>query len=655
MWAEAEAGSLEERVRAAVDQGRPIPAEVIAELCTHQDAVDPRVGVTLEGAQIIGQLDLAWSHVRVPLHFKGCRLEGGLNLYAARVRSVIVESCDVRSVEGSQLECEHDVMFLESELERVALEGARVSGRVSLRGSTLGKKDGQAFLGDHLSAGVVDFGGAKVTGELRIAGAQIGALTLAGATLTNPEGNAFVGDSLSTAGDTYFDNTIVVGELRLAGAQIGGALSMARSRLTNTTRNAFVGDRLSTAGDAYFGKTTVVGELRLAGATIRGELSLAGATLSNPEGNALVGDGLSTSGHVYFDDTTVEGEVRLAGATIGRRLSMAGATLSNPGGNAFVGDGLSTTGDVRFPDAAVQGELRLAGAKVGGELSMAGATLSNPGGNAFVGDGLSTTGNVRFVDATVQGELRLVRARVAATLFFEACHVTDGDVNLSATSVGVVDNCPGSWPERLNLDGFSYGLTSANDNDVESRLSWIRRSHAAGQRHYSPGVYDQLAEAYRRAGQDRNARKVAIAREEDRRSRGQLNRLSRWWNKFLSVTVGHGYKPWRIAIILVIVVLLATAFFWLSPANRAMAPAMNDAPDATSSQNCTGNYECFSAPIYSLDVLLPVVDLRQESNWRPTPGGPWGWPARVATWILIVIGWLLTTALLAAVSKLWRD
>jgi hypothetical protein len=84
-----------------------------------------------------------------------------------------------------------------------------------------------------------------------------------------------------------------------------------------------------------------------------------------------------------------------------------------------------------------------------------------------------------------------------------------------------------------------------------------------------------------------------------------------------------------------------------------MAPTKSSQP-VPSAADCTASYECFEPWIYSLDVVIPVVDLHQDNNWVPSADRPWGEWYRALTWALIAIGWLLTTAVLAAISTLWR-
>ena len=54
----------------------------------------------------------------------------------------------------------------------------------------------------------------------------------------------------------------------------------------------------------------------------------------------------------------------------------------------------------------------------------------------------------------------------------------------------------------------------------------------------------------------------------------------------------------------------------------------------------------FHPVVYALDVLLPVVDLDQQAHWIPQGVARW-W-----TWASILAGWVLTTAVVAALTGL---
>ena len=86
---------------------------------------------------------------------------------------------------------------------------------------------------------------------------------------------------------------------------------------------------------------------------------------------------------------------------------------------------------------------------------------------------------------------------------------------------------------------------------MEQRLAWIRSQYqppaGSGSAVFATQPYEQLAAVYRQAGQDDQARKVAIARRADLRKYGNLNRYRRFGNWFLDWTIKYGYQTWRAA------------------------------------------------------------------------------------------------------------
>jgi len=78
-------------------------------------------------------------------------------------------------------------------------------------------------------------------------------------------------------------------------------------------------------------------------------------------------------------------------------------------------------------------------------------------------------------------------------------------------------------------------------------------------------------------------------------------------------------------------------------------------------------YPAFSALAYSLDVVLPLVDLGQERHWVPMVVTPppqpsdeqrerhlWGHAVRAATWVEMLIGWLASLTLIASLAG-WTE
>jgi hypothetical protein len=166
---------------------------------------------------------------------------------------------------------------------------------------------------------------------------------------------------------------------------------------------------------------------------------------------------------------------------------------------------------------------------------------------------------------------------------------------------------------------------------VAARLGWLARDEEG----YVPQPYEQLAACYRRAGQDDDARKVAIAKQ--RRRRQTLNRPGKAWNSLLRWTVGYGYRTWQAGLwLLGLLAVGAVVFASAYPDAMALAKKPDDPLPA------------FQPWVYSLDVLLPVVNLHQEEFWIPEGVARW-W-----AWFSILAGWLLTTVVIAALSGLLK-
>jgi hypothetical protein len=352
---------------------------------------------------------------------------------------------------------------------------------------------------------------------------------------------------------------------------------------------------------------TTHGEVSLAGARIGGQIDLSGATLSNPGGRALFAE-LLTVDHSMLcrHGFTAHGEVSIAGARIGGRLDLREATLSNPGGAALRADGLNAEyGIICQNGFTVLGEVSAVHARIGGRLDLRGANLSNPGHTA----------------------LDLRAANISALMLLPGKR-PDGVVDLTNTRVNAFSDDPASWPESLRLRGFVYDTLENDQVDVRERLRWLTL-HDGG---YTSQLYDQLAAAYRRTGQEDAVRKVGITKQWRRRT--ALNPAGKLLNWLLYVTVGYGYGTWLAGAWLVGLIALGTWVF-----ARAYPAQMIPA---------SAHHTAFHPLAYTLDVLLPIVNLGQQNAWQPE-GSALYW-----SWALTGAGWVLTTAVVAGLTGIFN-
>jgi hypothetical protein len=417
-------------------------------------------------------------------------------------------------------------------------------------------------------------------------------------------------------------------------------------------------DGLHTRNDLELRRVvTTNAEVVLIGAHIGGTLCFDGANLTNPNGIALNAEG------IQVDQTLVcrngfyaQGEINLIGAHVGTRLGFDGANLTNPTGAALNADGIQVDLSVFCRDGfTAQGEIRMVGAHIGGTLCFDGAILTNPTGAALNADGIQVDQTLVCTDGfTAHGEIRMIGARVgqldftgatvtnpnglalslqwvsAVSLVLQPQVPPDGVVDLTNARVGSFIDYPESWPTEMRLRGFTYEVLENVWVSVRTRLRWLDL-HRDG---YAPGIFDQLAAAYRQTGHVEEARRVAIAKQ--RRRRRELNPLGKLWNRFLQATVGYGYRPWLAGVWLAGLLTIG-AFVFAGAHPDQFHQASKAAPD-------------FQPVVYTLDVLLPIVDFGQERAWVPQDS------ARVWAWGLTGAGWVLTTAFIAGLTNaLKRD
>jgi len=114
-----------------------------------------------------------------------------------------------------------------------------------------------------------------------------------------------------------------------------------------------------------------------------------------------------------------------------------------------------------------------------------------------------------------------------------------------------------------------------------------------------------------------------------------LNPAAKIWNWLLYLTVGYGYRTWQAGVWLLALMLVGSGVFASAYPAHMIAARPHPMP--------------FSAPIYALDVLLPIINLGQQDSWQPT-GGALG-----VYWALIILGWAFTSALVAGLTGIVKQ
>ena len=594
---------------------RQVRAQLLYELLTANAGKDVRPrALKVVGARITGTLDLEAAELLCPVRLERCWFDQPVNLAEARIPAVRLPGCYLPGLRAEQLATRGNLELNKgfTATGEIRLHGAHIGGRLDLTTAVLSNPDGPALDAGRLAVdqSMFCFDGFTAMGEVNLGGAHIGGrLSFTDATLVNPQGAALFADGLLVDQDIFCSEGFTAdGELRLGGAQVGGDLDLTGATLIAPNGYALYANRL-TVGQNMLCRAgfNAQGEVSLVGARIAGDFDFAGARLANDDGPALYANRLTVGlSMMCRDGFSAQGEVRLLGGHIGGRLTFASATLLKPDGLALQAERLTVEQDLFFTEGfSATGEIRLAGAHVGGTLSFERATLSPNGGALTLFDLRATT----------------LILRPAAP----------GCVDLTHAHVGVLADDPTSWPSGIRLRGFAYdALDEHSTISAGERLKgWLSRDSEG----YVPQPYEQLAAVYRKGGRDDDARKVLIAKQ--RRRRSTLSLPGRIWNTLLDWTIGYGYRTWQAGLWLLGFLLVGWIVF---------AEAYPAHMTATKSPGQALPH--FQPFVYALDTLLPVVDLHQQDNWIPRGLAQW-W-----AWVSILAGWVLTTAVVAALTGL---
>ncbi len=375
----------------------------------------------------------------------------------------------------------------------------------------------------------------------------------------------------------------------------------------------------------------------------------------------------------------VRGGVNLSGIRLGGDVNLVGARIERPGEVALNGDGIAARGDMALRGATISGEIRLLGSHFGGDMDCTSTTFAQPGGYA----------------------IRLNRARIDGAFFLRQSASILGTLDLTAAEIGAIDDEEASWPQKgdLLLNRCRYGAFIGGPIDAASRLRWLERQVSERWKEdFWPQPYEQLATVLREMGHDEEARAVLIVKERlqrrARRSRARnpfLRAALAANDGLLAVTVRYGRQPLLALLWLLLFWAIGVAVFDLAERNSALKPnspvvlrslewtmcglkqtdsrympstgqvMTGRASNGQSQLSCflsqpeASSYPEFNPWMYSLDVLLPVMEIGQKQYWRPDPSEPKGTLTLNYYYFLSVIGWVLSLLAVAGFSGLVKS
>ncbi len=483
-----------------------------------------------------------------------------------------------------------------------------------------------------------------------------------------------IADGLQVENDVFLNGRFISsGGVRLSTAQIGGLLYCDGGQLLNPNGDALNAEGSHVKGSVFLRNGfRAEGQVRFLRATIGGNLDCTGGAFQCLDYPALSGDGANIAGSMSLVyPFEVDGEVRFPDSKIGGRIDCTGAVFRQINGGSLNLTRSEIRGSVLLRSTEVSattkarftshGEMSLLGSQIGGDLDCSGAKFeAGRSGRALVADGLAVSGSA-FMRNGFEAHGGVSFAGALVDHVFTWAGVVEAQkcsLDLRSAAVGTLWDHQTSWPPHgaLHLDGFKYMAIDENaPRDYITRLDWLRRQST-----FQPQPFEQLAAVLDLQGQDDDAREIRIEKALERAGNLKLSGAAAFWDRVLYLTIAYGYKPWWAVFWMVGVTLLGWLIFSLGSRQDLIVPLHGWAYDNTGDRRISSRYPTFNALVYSLDELLPVINLRQGDYWLPSKGSGTNMRLRVVgsfvirhyLTVHILLGWILTTLFIAGTVTL---
>lgn len=616
-----------------------------------------------QGAVIRGRVTSLDSHFKKSVDFSGVQVDG--NIY---IRDSIFDGKNSLSIEAAQ-----------------------IGGNLICQNTQFKSTEGFAIHGERavIKGSIRLCGGFTTASPVLLSNTQIGSfLDCTGAVFNrNQDNRALMCEGAEIRGSVILSNISAKGSVSLSATQIGSELVCQNSKFYGDGTNALRCDNAVIEGTVFLDSGfEAFDTVRLINAQI-GELACSQAKfVSNRNSTfALLCDGLEVKHNVFFNDGfKAIGTVRLVGAKIGGNLECRGDFNGN-GESALECDSLVVDGILFKGNFSFVGEVSLKRVKIGVGLECSGGTGT-------------------FSNGTSEYALNAEGMEIANMFHFSNIKLTNGKVSLAYAKVGTLIDDSDSWSKgQLILDGFVYERFGGEETptDAKTRIAWLNKqipAHLNDKKEFKPQPWQQLQKVLREMGHLEDARQVAIAFEKQLLKAKRIRHCI--LHRLFGLFIGYGYRPFRLFIIMMIVWLLCGGIYWcaalygdeghgvFSPSNPLVFQNSDYAVCVPNSYESThieipyrpiqgaGNwylceklreeYTGFSPIVYSLDLILPLVDLQQERDWSPMIPTPNKNPfcefgahtlkhiTRLVMWFEILFGWVASLLLVAVVSGLTK-
>ncbi|KTC26556.1 hypothetical protein AO265_30925 [Pseudomonas sp. ABAC61] len=486
------------------------------------------------------------------------------------------------------------------------------------------------------------------------------------------------------------------------------------------------GARMIVNGSFFLCRSRLTGAVNISGAKIVGSLDCMGASLSvgmaAPERDVVKEEALLASyseiaGNVHLTSGfNADSDVRFLGARIGGQVNCRGGNFCARKTLALSFDSTTIQGDVFLINGfSSKGRVSFIGAQIFGQMTFAGGNLDGDGDKALEMSRATVRGSVFFYKKfKIQGLIDLSNVCIDGSLTFQQ---------------GSVDRVRADNLEvKGALVLRKYFIDIQESMSIGARLNWLKKQKASLSQAnntepsppcFHPQPWRQLQQVLESMGHAEEARAVGIEHEQCLRDFDLIGQTPEGWHPWRRAVyrgiarvmhscygklTGFGYRPMLLLQWFALVWASSTLVYW-GAANLGGVFAPSDPlvfqnpeyetcrPDrealwyarqlvlpplpAPADYQGEGNwylcsllreeYTGFSPMAFSLDLLLPLVDLHQENDWAPLIATPKANVflelldffslkrfVRFVMWCEIIAGWGFSLLFVAVVSGLAR-
>lgn len=551
-------------------------------------------GISIHGAHITGMLDLSDMEIKFPLRLTGCKFDKKLHLNRTRVQFLSLEqSIFHKGISAELIHCDGDII----------LDYASASDTINFSRSFV--------------AGIVSFNGAK---------------------LLVPEGYALILTAAHIKGTVFFrENFTAAGQVSLIAACVNGQICFYNANLTSSNGFCLSLDALEIGDSIFIDESKFDGPISIMGAKIGSQLLFDHVTIiSQHYPITVAADSIHCKGAVKFSHCTIVGDISFIASELERALMFFNCKI-NAYNYALGLDGAKIKDKLMITNVEINGLVSLLSTDIGSQLAFRDCRLECQGQYSIVADDMKV-GSQFLIDQNVYigNRARLHGITVQGAMVVQNS-VFASELDLRWAKVGEYIDDEESWPEKGNLliDDFEY--QSISPINVEVRKRWLERMLLIDG--YSPQPYTQLAKVLRKQGYEEATTKILIERQKARIKHSDLTFLSKTWAHVMGIITGHGYRPARAIFFLIVLWLVGAAVFNINTDTMVYAEQAS----------LDGSYTPqFQPLLYSIDTLLPIIELGVEKLWLPT-----GW-MHYYNGVHKVLGWFLSTLSVVAITGFIR-